>query len=443
MDRQVIKKLLEWRDRAHKPLILKGARQVGKTFVLKEFGKRYFPQFHYLNFEEESTAKKVFIRDLNPKRILQDLEFYFNKPINAATDLIIFDEIQDCPQALTSLKYFAEETPTIHLCAAGSLLGLEMNEGSFPVGKVEFLPVYPMTFKEFLLALGDEKSLNIIDTLKSGDALSEVVHDHLWDLFKNYLVVGGLPEAVATFVQDRQNPFSAFAAVRKKQNDLVLAYLADIAKHSGKLNSMHIQRVLKNIPEQLARNQDQSAAKFRFKDVVPGVHGYSRLVGPIDWLVAAGLAIKIKIANRALPPLSAYTKENIFKLFLFDVGLLGSLSGLAPKSILDYDYGSYKGYFAENFIAQEFVASGAGNLYAWNEGTAEIEFIREIAGKALPVEVKSGWVTQAKSLKIFAQKYEPPYVTVMSARNLNFDKKNGRHAYPLYLASEFPLKEKK
>jgi len=239
--------------------------------------------------------------------------------------------------------------------------------------------------------------------------------------------------------ENKDDLFNSLHLVRQKQKDLIRDYLADIAKHSGKQNAMHIERIWKNVPSQLAREQDGSASKFRFKGVVPGVKSYSRLAGGIDWLDASGLIIKVPIVNSGEIPFSAYTKENYFKLFCFDVGLLGAMSQLPPKAILDYDYGTYKGYFAENIVAQEFRCAGTDNIYSWRERTAEVEFLREVSGNVLPVEVKSGRITQAKSLKVFAEKYNPKYKTIMSARNLNIDHVKRVHHYPLYLAAHFPL----
>ena len=202
---------------------------------------------------------------------------------------------------------------------------------------------------------------------------------------------------------------------------------------------MHIDRLWRHVPAQLAREQNGSATKFKFKGVIPGIKGYSKLSGCIDWLQTAGLIIKVHIVNSGNLPFSAYIKENCFKLYLFDVGILGAISKLPPKTILDYEYGSYKGYFAENFVAQEFLFSGVEDIYSWREKTAEVKFLREIEGNVLPVEIKSGWVTHAKSLKVFAEKYNPIYKTVMSANNLYFDQDNKILRYPLYMASRFPL----
>ncbi len=392
-----------------------------------------------MNFEQDETLKGIFEKDLRPKRILQELSFYVDSSINTGRDLMIFDEVQECSRALTSLKYFQEELPDFAFCAAGSLLGLQLGNSSFPVGKVEQLEMYPMCFEEFLSASGDTRSVDFLHHCESGTDIPEIVHAHLWDQLKIYLVVGGLPEIVQTYIDLKEDLFKALGTVRKKQSELIKAYASDIAKHSGKQNAMHIERVWKNIPSQLAREQDGSMPKFRFKGVVPGIKAYSRLAGAIDWLNTAGLIIKIHTVNSGQLPFSAYTAENRFKLCFFDVGMLGAMSQLNPKTILSYDYGTYKGYFAENFIAQEFRYAGIRPLYSWREKTAEIEFLREKDGEVLPVEVKSGWVTQAKSLKVFAEKYKPLYKTVISAKRLNINHSSKTHHYPLYLAARFPL----
>ncbi len=440
MKRQITKQLLYWRDNLRrKPLILHGARQVGKTYSLLKFGKKYYPAFHYVNFEQDEQLSAIFKQDLQPKRIIKELSFYLDCKINSESDLLILDEIQECPRAISSLKYFQEEMPAQAICAAGSLLGVHLGDASFPVGKVEFLDMYPLSFPEFLQGTGEDDAYNFLMGLKTGDSIPEIIHTRLWSHLKNYMVIGGLPEAINTYRRNKNDLFTAFKAVRKTQTDLITTYMADMAKHSGKLNSMHIERLWRDVPAQLAREQDGSAPKFKFKGVVPGLSSYSRLAGVIDWLVKAGLICKVQIVNSGHIPFSAYGKENFFKLYCFDIGLLNALGNLPPKSILAYDYGTYKGYVAENFVAQEFIASGSGPLYCWRERTAEVEFLREIDGEVVPIEIKSGWVTQAKSLKVFTQKYCPPYRTVMSGKNLFLDEKNKIHHYPLFLASRFPL----
>jgi predicted AAA+ superfamily ATPase len=316
---------------------------------------------------------------------------------------------------------------------------LHLGESSFPVGKVEYLEMFPMSFLEFMEASGQNRYSGFLRDYTGTESIPALVHSHLWEQLKLYFVIGGLPEVVKTYADNKDDLFNSLLLVRQKHNDLIRDYLADIAKHSGKQNSMHIERIWKNVPSQLAREQDGSAPKFRFKGVVPGLKAYSRLAGGIDWLEASGLIIKAHIVNSGEIPFSAYTKDNYFKLFCFDVGLLGSISRLPPKAILDYDYGTYKGYFAENFVAQEFRCAGVDKIYSWRERTAEVEFLREVNGKVLPVEVKSGRNTQAKSLKVFAEKYNPKYRSIMSARSLNIDHENGIHHYPLYMAAHFPL----
>lgn len=231
--------------------------------------------------------------------------------------------------------------------------------------------------------------------------------------------------------------YTAFQQVREKQNSLIDSYLADIAKHSGKVNAMHISRIWQAIPNQLAQSQDGSATKFKFRDVVPGIDRYSRLAGAIDWLEAARLLIKVPVVNSGHLPFSAYASENVFKLYLFDVGILGALSNLDPEVILKYDYGSSKGYYAENYIAQALLKKGFRSLYAWQEKQAEVEFLYQYEGKPVPLEVKSGWMTHAKSAKMFAEKYASPFRVTFSGKPLHVSE--SVHHYPLYLADWFPL----
>src|SRR3990167_4160010 len=442
MKRDLIQQLIKWADNPHrKPLLLNGVRQVGKTYLLKQFGAARFQQTHYFNFEKETELHAIFAKNLEPKRILSELKFYANHTIDEKRDLIIFDEIQACPSALTSLKYFQEEMPELSLASAGSLLGLSLGGGSFPVGKVDMLTLHPLSFYEFLKAMDDQKSLSLLSKITLQSPFPEIIHQHLWGQLKIYLVVGGLPEAVNVYLENKQDSYMAFQKVRDKQHELILGYYSDIAKHAGKINSMHIDRVWRSVPSQLSAAHDGNAEKFSFKNIIPTINRYSRLVNVIDWLEATHLVIKIPIINHASLPFSAYCKNNTFKLFMFDVGILGAMSNLSPKTILDYDYGTYKGYFAENFIAQMFLTAEPKRLYSWRENTAEIEFLRDINGNIIPIEVKSGWVTKAKSLAIFSEKYQPKYRVIFSAKNLYCDHTLKTHYYPIYLAEKFPCAE--
>jgi predicted AAA+ superfamily ATPase len=440
MKRLILQKLIQWKQKKHrKPLIIQGVRQTGKTYSLKAFGQTNFKATHYLNFENNPNAAKLFIGSFDPKRILNDLNFLLNTSIDIHHDLLIFDEIQACPSALTSLKYFSEQLPELALCCAGSLLGLHLGESSFPVGKVDFLHMRPMCYSEFLEALDDRPSLELLNQCTQASSISEVAHEHLWQQFKIYLVTGGLPEVVQTYIDHRDDLYTALTLARQKQNELIYGYYADIAKHAGKTNAMHIDRVWRAIPSQLAQSHDGSAQRFQFKGIIPGIDRYQRLAGVIDWLLAAELIIKIPIVEHIELPLMAYTEENRFKLYLFDTGILGALSNLSPKSILNYEYGTYKGYFAENFVATEFIAKGVTHLNSWQQNRAEIEFLYLLDDQLVPIEVKSGWVTRSQSLKKYVEKYHPPFRTTFSARSLLIDPQNQYHNYPIYMVSWFPL----
>jgi predicted AAA+ superfamily ATPase len=437
MKRKITSDLMAWKDdRERKPLILRGARQVGKTYILQEFGRTAFPKCHYINFENDERLIGLFEKDFSPTRIVDELQFYLNATIDTSRDLLILDEIQQCPRALTALKYFCEEMRHFAVCAAGSLLGIGLGTESFPVGKVTFLDLYPLNFEEFLDGIGQERLVELFRTHDVRTSLPEVGHDRLWEYWKRYCIVGGLPEVVKTYGRNADNQYEALQLTRGIQRNLVDAYLADIAKHAGKTNAMHIERLFRNVPAQLARSQTGSAPKFRFKDAVPGLRGYERLRSPLDWLERARLVHRSSIVNRAEIPLASFLKENRFKQYFFDVGLLGSVSNIDPAIIMQYDYGSYKGYMAENFVAQELISAGVRSLYCWEGRTSEVEFLLETPLGIVPLEVKSGWVTQSKSLKVFQERYHPPLSVIFSARNGM--KEQARWYLPVYMSGRLP-----
>lgn len=438
MYRDAIETLKTWKAKGNrKPLIIKGARQIGKTYLLKRFGEKEFSKTHYLNFEEEKELIKYFENNLSPTQLLDKLSIYLEKKIDTKQDLLIFDEVQYCPNAITSLKYFNENLSELAICAAGSFLGLELNSGSFPVGKVDFLNMFPMSFLEFLNAVGDNKSLEKINNFEKD--FPESLHEHLWNQMKIYFIVGGLPEIVKTFVEHQVDIEYALSLVREKQKLLINAYLADIAKHCGHRNAMHIERLWNNVPSQLSREQNATTPKFKLRGQIPGIKGYERIAKTLDWLVKANLVIKVKIVNSGQVPLSAYTEENRFKLFMFDVGILGAMSDLDIKSILKYDYRTYKGYFAENFVAQSIACTKgtSESIYSWKENTSEVEFLKVLAeGVIIPVEVKSGFVTHSKSSIVFQEKYKSPYRIILSGRDFSLGKKRNVKYYPLYMVSK-------
>lgn len=435
MKRYQMQGLVGWKESTkRKPLLLEGARQVGKTTLLKAFGQTHFENTHYINFEKEPDSHVLFEKNLHPAKLIESLEFHFKRKISIKNDLLIFDEVQNCPNALTSLKYFSEDCEQLALAACGSLLGIHLSPVSFPVGKVDRLTLSPMTFYEFLEALGEAQSLEYINKASTLKTLPTIVHNHLWEQFKLYLVVGGLPEIVATFKAEKNNLFSAVNNVRKKQEDLIEGYYADIAKHAGKVNAMHILRIFENVPMQLAKAQEGKTGRFRFTGIVPNINRYSRLANAIDWLIGAGLVIKTPIIRHIEQPLKAYQKDSLFKLFLFDVGLLGAMSNLAPKTILDYTYGCYKGYFAENFVAQALSAHHKKTLYAWQDGQYELEFLLQLKEHIIPAEVKAGKKIRTKSLDVYGEKHNPIRQLIISARNL--EKKGNTIFLPIYLAEQ-------
>ena len=416
MYRSKIKALNHWKtaDR-RKPLIFKGARQVGKTYLIKEFAKDSFESLFYLNFEDQPELSKLFDSTLDPDTLLEGISFTFGRTFTVGKDLLVLDEIQLGNRALTSLKYFNEKLPQAHVIAAGSLLGLGLNTSSFPVGQVSYLDLYPMSFIEFLTALDEQQ---LMDHLKDPQAISNsFIHGIIWKRFIDYVVTGGMPEAVLTFLEYKQDRFKAYSEVRKIQQQLLNQYMSDIAKHSGKINAMHIERVLKSVPVNLARETQVGLKRYRFKDVIPGNNRYEKFTGPIDWLMKSGLVHKVPIATKAQHPLAAYTKENIFKLYLLDIGLLCALAGIPVESIYAYDFGSFKGYLAENFVLQEMITHGVNNIFSWAQDNFEIDFILTDKNEFIPIEVKAGSVNnKIKSLEHFLATYQSSKAYLFSAQ---------------------------
>ena len=433
--RNKIEDLILWKALpARKPMLVTGARQIGKSFLIKYFGQQHFRQVHTINLESRLDLHKVFQPDLIPQNIINRLSISLSQSISIEDDLLFFDEIQSCPNALTSLKYFQEELPSIAVIGAGSLLGLSMSDGSFPVGKVEQLNLFPLTFDEYLLAAGEELLLNeFIQPSKYND----FIHQKLWDHWKIYLFVGGMPSALQVFLDTKGTVFDQCQAAREEQMKLIQQYLYDISKHAGKVNSMHIEQIFKSIPAQLAKSLDDSVKRFRFTGVVPSISGFGRLASAFDWLEKAGLIYKIPIVDKTEIPLSQHQTESIFKAYLFDVGILNALSDLGPKEIFDFSFGTFKGYLAENYVLQALKPIMKNKIYGWNAGTAEIEFLLNSPNGILPVEVKAGRVTQAKSLQNFIKKNHPLKALIFGATLPRVD--GIVHRLPLMSAGIWPL----
>jgi predicted AAA+ superfamily ATPase len=418
--------LQSWKNnKKRKPLIIRGARQVGKTFLVHEFGKKEFPHIHVFNFQKDRDIHSLFEENIEPKKIIKVLADYSNKKIDIERDLIFFDEIQDCPKALTSLKYFFEDMRGAFLIAAGSLLGIHLNETSFPVGKVEFLNLFPLNFIEFLYA---REQNQLIEYLQSKPIqIPELIHTKLNDELKDYLVVGGAPEVVTTYLETLD-----FIAVRKKQNELLHAYRGDFAKHSGQVNAMSINQIFESIPNQLAKDNK----KFSFKLLETGSR-FTKYRTAIEWLIGADLVYKVPIINHIETPLKSLTSENSFKLYFFDIGLLGALSELPTQAFVAKEswFKTFKGAFMENLFLQEFKSHRTESIYCWQGKLSEIEFVFQNESGLFPIEVKSGTSGRLRSLNIFSEKYHATQRTRVSMLNFIQEKKSSFVNLPLYLSS--------
>ena len=437
MERFLYHNLTKWKNsEERKPLILKGARQVGKTWLLTNFGNREFSTVHYINFEKEKRFHSIFEESLDPVTIISTLEIMLVVKIDIYRDFLIFDEIQECPEALTSLKYFNEEIPTMAIGCAGSHMGIKLSMSSFPVGKVDFLTLYPFNYEEYLNA----KRPDLIQFLNKSfelEKISEAIHNLLWEELKNYYMVGGMPEAVEIFIKKDGKGFEAYESVRAIHYKLIEGIQSDFSKHSGKWNAAHIAGVWEDIPQQISRVNDKSVSRFQFKGVIPNKSKFSQFEGPIDWLVKTGLAIPVYLVEQPAIPLKSRARKNMVKLYLFDIGLMNTMAGIPYESILKQDYGSYKGYMAENYVAQELVSGGVKELFFWQGKTSEIEFLISAKDKIIPVEVKSGSRTRARSLDVYEKKYLPAVNIVVSSKRVT--KTDKRIYVPLYNAGKIGL----
>lgn len=427
MERLIMNNLVKWKDSTdRKPLLLKGARQVGKTFVLLEFGKKYYNNVVYLHFEGNTeTLNKIFEQDLNPKRIIEELSAYSRQSILPRKTLIIFDEIQACEQALTSLKYFCEEAPEYHIVAAGSLLGLAINRGkfSFPVGKVDMITMYPLSFEEFLLAMGNNNLIEKIRESYNGfTPLADVYHNCALELYRKYLVIGGYPAAVKTYLETDN-----FDAVRSVQADIADSYIADMTKYATPNETIRSIAIFNTLPSQLAKEN----TKFQYALIKSNARAKDYELS-LQWLKAASVVLEnIKITEGKLP-LSVYEQIDSFKIYYSDVGLLCFKSGTLPQDVLVNSLISdrARGLLAENYAAEQLITQGYRLNYWESNGKAEVDFIIRQNDSVIPVEVKSSDNVRARSLKIFADKYSPDYSIRLSTKNFGFE--NGIKSIPLY-----------
>jgi predicted AAA+ superfamily ATPase len=399
MERKAEHQLLQWKDsRNRKPLLIYGARQVGKTWLMKKLGEKVFENTLYVNFEKEILLRGIFEQDYEPKRIIKLLETYFNQSVTPGKTLVILDEIQEAKGGLTSLKYFKEEMQELHLIGAGSLLGIALEkETSFPVGQVSFLNLYPMDFSEFLIALGHK---TIVRAIEEQDwLLLKPLRNTLMTLLKQYFFVGGMPEAVLAFSETEN-----YQEVKEIQLAILQAYEQDFSKHAPTEIIPRIRMVWNSVVSQLAKENK----KFIYGILKEGARA-KEFEQAIHWLENYGLIYRVYRTKKAHFPLAAYADLQAFKVYTLDVGLLSALGNLSSQTLIENErmFTEFKGALTEQFVLQEFKSMGFRQLFYWanDSGSAEVDFMLEKENKLFPIEVKSGENLQSKSLKTFAQKY--------------------------------------
>lgn len=427
MERLLISQLLKWKEkRGRKPLILEGARQVGKTWLLKEFGRKYFKDVCYINFEKNDALESIFADDLSPQFIIEQLSIYHGKLIKPESTLIIFDEVQEMPRALTSLKYFCEEAPEYAICCAGSLLGIALHEGtSFPVGKTNFLHLYPLSFKEFLLA-NDEQML--VDYIEKGNRNIAAFEPRLLDYLKKYMIIGGMPAVVNEWLDTKD-----FNKVGLVQKQLIAAYQKDFSKHAPIQMVEKIRYVWNSIPSQLAKENK----KFVYGLVREGARA-REYEDAIMWLCDAGEIIRTHNVTKPDVPISAYSDLKSFKVFLLDVGLLRSMSGVSPKVILEGSriFEEFKGALTEQYVCQElqqFSDTLQTNYYWTSSATSEVDFIISDGLDVFPLEVKAGVSMNAKSLRLYKEKFSPKWAIRTSLLPYERKEESSSINIPLYM----------
>ena len=401
MYRIAIEKLYRWKEsRRRKPLIIQGARQVGKTWLMKEFGRSAYRDMVYINFDSNSRMAELFASDLNTDRLIMGIELYAGKKIDPDSTLLIFDEVQEVPRALSSLKYFYENAPQYHIICAGSLLGIALHEGtSFPVGKVDFLELYPLSFREFLMAVTGIQFAKLLDS-QDYKMITSFKQTYI-EALKQYYFIGGMPEAVENFTEERD-----FYEVREVQKRILEAYEQDFSKYAPLEIVPKIRMVWNSIPSQLAKENK----KFLYGLVREGGRA-KEYETAIMWLCDCGLVYKIERVKGGGIPLKAYVDQKAFKLFVVDVGLLGCMTGLSPKILLDGNdlFTEFKGALTEQYVCQQLktLQNLSSYYYTNDRGSCEVDFMVDTGERTVPVEVKAEVNLKAKSLKTYYEKYQP------------------------------------
>lgn len=418
--------LVKWKNSPQrKPLVVQGARQIGKTYAVNEFGRREYDNVACFNFEKEQKVKEFFT-DLTPSVLIPKLEYYKRTKIFPGQTLIVFDEVQACPQALTSLKYFCEEANQYHVAALGSLLGVAVNrqEFSFPVGKVDFLTMQPMDFKEYLLARGDKFLIEQIQHSYQTNSPMEF-HEQAMEIYKEYLLLGGMPEAVKIFFETKN-----FDLAREKQSDIMQAYFGDMSKYNRSTEIPKTRLLYKNMNTCLAKENK----KFMYKCIKNNARS-SEYENAVQWLSLAGIAKQVHRLEQIKLPLNAYQSLSDFKFFMNDVGLCAAAMNILPQDVFGSNpmFADFKGGLAENYVCNALAKNGR-ELFYWTSGNqAEVDFVTRIGEDVIPIEVKSGEHTRSKSLNEYAKRFSPKYAIRISAKNFGFE--NGIKSVPLYAAA--------
>jgi hypothetical protein len=427
MKRKITEKLLSWKNKPtnRMPLLVYGARQVGKTHIIREFGEKHYKNVVYFNLETNQIVNSYFAENIEPERILRFLESESEQRIVPGNTLIIFDEIQSCERALTSLKYFNEQTPEYHIIGAGSLLGVAINleKYSFPVGNVDSVTMFPMDFEEFLWALNQERLCEYIKTaFEKNEALPYALHEKALDIYRQYLIIGGMPKAILEFLGT-----GSYLTVPDVQNKIINDYIADMSKYATNTESVKIRAAYDSLPVQLAKDNK----KFQYKLAQKG--GTATIFGTaIEWLLFAGIVLKCERIVQGFMPISVYRDLFAFKLYMSDVGLLTMKSGISHHMILSAGEveNSFIGAITENYVAQALACKQYGLLYWTSEGIAELDFVLQKGDEIIAVEVKTGRRVKSKSLNLFVTKYKPAYSIRISSKNFGFE--NNIKSVPLY-----------
>ncbi|MDR0829256.1 MAG: DUF4143 domain-containing protein [Prevotellaceae bacterium] len=428
MKRKIEEVLLQWNSKEKPlPLMLLGARQTGKTYILEKFCKDNFENIIHLNFFENAEYMSLFQPSLAADTILKNMELYFAQKIDIEKTIFFFDEIQECEQAISSLKFFAESPLPFKIVTAGSLLGVKINrmKTPFPVGKVQMEYLDPMDFEEFLWATGNTVLADAIkEHFYSNASFPEIIHNQAIDLYKQYLCIGGMPASINDFVEKNKDLVLANIAIK---DNILTGYLADMIKYAENVNAVKIHQVYRTMPAQLAKKQ----TKFMYKTVEQGSNA-EKYYAAVEWLIEANMVLRCNLLNKVEPPLKAYEVENFFKLYLSDVGLLTTLAKIKYSEIMQAGNATFLGFLTENYVAQAFVANKI-DLHYWNSGNkAEIDYVLPTAEGLIPVEVKSNRNVSSKSLNVYIEKFKPKYAIRISAKNFGFE--NDIKSVPLYAA---------